>query len=311
MSARTIKNPATVSGQGNLASDSLTLSNAVNCVLTSNATGNLLANGVPVGGGGGGAVDAVLAGDGISVATVGGDATVTNTGVLSIVAGTNITTSEAAGVVTINSTGGGGGGVVDSLIAGDGISVSGTTDVTVSNTGVLSIVAGDNITTSEAAGVVTINGAAGGGIVDSLIAGDGISVSGTTDVTVSNTGVLSIVAGTNITTSEAAGVVTINSAVNNNIGALRFFYTFPAGTTPQQIFNINNLSIPNFIGKGNSVYIMGCNGGGSDGPFFYTANFNQIVGTDTQLQISIKYIGTEAMTAQQFSVNFSVIAYNI
>jgi hypothetical protein len=39
MSARTIKNPATVSGQGNLASDSLTLSNTVNCVLTSNSAG--------------------------------------------------------------------------------------------------------------------------------------------------------------------------------------------------------------------------------------------------------------------------------
>lgn len=106
MSARTIKNPATVSGQGNLASDSLTLSNTVNCVLTSNATGDLLANGVPVGGGGSSGVDAVLGGDGISVVTAGGDATVTNDGVLELTAGANITITGTKNNYTIASSGG-------------------------------------------------------------------------------------------------------------------------------------------------------------------------------------------------------------
>lgn len=104
MSARTIKNPATVSGQGNLASDSLTLSNTVNCVLTSNATGDLLANGVPVGGGGSG-VDSITAGDGISVSG-SSDVQISNTGVLALTAGSNITITGTNDNLTINSTGG-------------------------------------------------------------------------------------------------------------------------------------------------------------------------------------------------------------
>jgi hypothetical protein len=48
-----------------LATTSITLPN--DCVLTSNASGGLLVNGEPVGGGGGGAVNSVIAGDGIIV----------------------------------------------------------------------------------------------------------------------------------------------------------------------------------------------------------------------------------------------------
>lgn len=68
MSARTIKNPATISGKGVLSSQTVRLTNGVNyCALDSNSSGELLVNGVPVGGGGGGGVSSVTGGDGIIV----------------------------------------------------------------------------------------------------------------------------------------------------------------------------------------------------------------------------------------------------
>lgn len=160
MSARTIKNPATVSGQGTLSSQTIRITNGNNyCALDSNSTGDLLVNGVPVGGGGGGAVDAVLAGDGMSVVTVEGDATVTNEGVLELTAGANVTITGTKDNYTINSSASG--GAVDSVIAGAGISVSGTTDVTVSNTGVLALTAGSNISITGTNDNLTINTNAG------------------------------------------------------------------------------------------------------------------------------------------------------
>lgn len=48
MSARTIKNPATVSGKGELSSESVVLTNDVDCVLSSSDAGDLLVNGEPL-----------------------------------------------------------------------------------------------------------------------------------------------------------------------------------------------------------------------------------------------------------------------
>ena len=116
------------------------------------------------------------------------------------------------------------------VLAGTGISVSGTTAFTVSNTGVTSL-AGSGVSVSAATGAVTVTAptvTGGTGIsvsgsgttsltvsatgVQSLTAGTGISVSGTTTPTVTNSGVTSIVAGTNVTVSGATGAVTINAS---------------------------------------------------------------------------------------------------
>jgi hypothetical protein len=280
MSARTIKNPTTISGQGILSSQSVRLTNGVNyCALNSNSSGELLINGQPISGGG--AIDAVLAGDGISVSGTT-DVTVSNTGVLSIVAGDGVSVSTVGG------------------------------DSTVSNTGVLSIVAGDNITTSEAAGVVTINGAAGGGIVDSLIAGDGISVSGTTDVTVSNTGVLSIVAGSNITTSEAAGVVTINATVNNNIGGIRGTFTINDGIASGTELN-TQVTILNFVGSETTAYVSSVNylNGFDCTPFTIISEFFSTDNTNTVITVNLQYIEPSTYSGTTFELPFSVIALNI
>jgi hypothetical protein len=155
MSARTIKSPATVSGQGNLASESLTLSNTVNCILTSNPAGDLLVGGVPVGGGGG-AVDSVVGSTGIDATTLDGVVTISNTGLLSATGSTGIVATTLDGVVTIANTG------LLSATGSTGIDAT-TLDgvVTIANTGVLAITGGTNVTISGTNDNITINSTGG------------------------------------------------------------------------------------------------------------------------------------------------------
>lgn len=134
------------------------------------------------------------------------------------------------------------------VLAGTGISVSGTTAFTVSNTGVTSL-AGSGVSVSAATGAVTVTAptvTGGTGIsvsgsgttsltvsatgVQSLTAGTGISVSGTTTPTVTNSGVTSIVAGTNVTVSGATGAVTVNAPGFATPGSSAIGDTATAGT---------------------------------------------------------------------------------
>ena len=83
--------------------------------------------------------------------------------------------------------------VVNSNIAGTGISVSGATgSVTITNTGVTSLVAGSNITLTSTLGAFTINSSGGAGGVTSLAYTTGINGSASNGaITLSNTGVTS------------------------------------------------------------------------------------------------------------------------
>lgn len=146
------------------------------------------------------------AGSGLGVGISAGDNgafTVSNTGVLSNVAGSGISVSGATGNVTIANTG------VLSTTAGSGIGVSGANgNVTISNNGLLSAAAGNGVSVATTAGnaVITNTG------VLSNAAGSGISVSGPTgNVTIANTGVLSTIAGSGIGVSGANGNVTISN----------------------------------------------------------------------------------------------------
>ena len=183
-------------------------------------------------GGGGGSVNDVLGGTGITVTDdSSGDYTVTNDGVLQLTAGTNITITGTKTNYTINSTGGGS-GAVSSIIAGTGITISpdpGVGDVTITSDvnpadyytasqadGLFQTLTdmANYSTTAEADGLYqTLTDMANysttaqadglyapinSGVI-SLTAGDGISVSATTGpITVGNTGVVALTAGTGI-----------------------------------------------------------------------------------------------------------------
>ena len=177
--------------------------------------------------------------------------------VTQIIAGTNITIDQPNGNVTINAPGGGpGGGVLTiaglegtvtlsspddsininvdgqdigltsnglvSATAGDGIGITGTTDITISNSGVLSVSDG---TRAASTGAIVLSGSGGVSVVDTdgtfaitntgvteLTGGDGIGLDVQTgSVTVSNLGLLSASPGAGIGVSTTTGVATISN----------------------------------------------------------------------------------------------------
>ena len=199
--------------------------------LVSDGAGNLTFTAV-----GAGSVTSVgiTPGTGISVSgspiTTSGSMTVTNTGVTSLVAGSNIAISGGTGAVTISSTDQFT-GTVTSVATSSGTFVS-VTGGTITTTGTISsdlsatgtpgatnFLRGDNTwaTPSGAYTSWTLAGDSGSpqavtdGNTATFTAGSGISTSaGATDtLTITNTGVTSNVAGSGISVSGATGAVTI------------------------------------------------------------------------------------------------------
>tara|TARA_B100000900_G_scaffold106829_1_gene88727 strand:+ start:61255 stop:64611 length:3357 start_codon:yes stop_codon:yes gene_type:complete len=101
----------------------------------------------------------------VKVALVGAaDATLAADETLTLIGGTNVTLSENAGAVTINATGGGGGGTTQNLF--ETIAVSGQSNVVAdSATDTLTLVAGSNmtITTNAVGDSITFASSGGGG----------------------------------------------------------------------------------------------------------------------------------------------------
>lgn len=183
------------------------------------------------------AVLSVAAGNGISVGTVTGTATVTNDGVLSVSDGTTVSTgavvlSGSSGVSVLNTAGtfaitNSG---VTQLTGSDGIGLSAQTgSVTVSNLGLLSASAGAGIGAVTSSGVLTIDNKGVRTLADLsgavlLSAGSGISVAtntGTNTITIANTGISSLTAGT------AIGVT--GSTITNN--GVQSFYDLSGAIT--------------------------------------------------------------------------------
>jgi hypothetical protein len=173
-------------------------------------------------------------GIGISTSPSTGTATFTNTGIIDIVAGTNIVISKVNGIVTISSTGGGGGGgggtvtsvglepvsnsrlvvtnspVVSSGVIGIDLASSGATAGTYNN---------PNMTVDRYGRVTSISNGASYGTVTSigLTGGQGIQINGgpitsSGSILVTNTGVTKINAGSGMSVDSGTGEVTVSLA---------------------------------------------------------------------------------------------------
>jgi len=180
-------------------------------------------------------VVSVAAGTGISVTTASGEATVDNDGVLSISDGTHepstgaialsagdgLTIVDTAGTFAITNTG------VTQLTGGDGIGIDTSTgSVTVSNLGIVSAAADPGIGVSTTAGVLTISNKGVRTLADLsgaiiLTGGTGVGVVTSTET---NTITLSNTGITSVAAGTAIGVSTVSGvATITNRGVQTFF----------------------------------------------------------------------------------------
>jgi hypothetical protein len=186
----------------------------------------------------------------------------------------------------------GGGGGVSSVSAGTGIGVTGSGAVTIENNGVLSITDGlaasvGIITMSGGTGVEVLNGPPSGtftfnntGVVSlelltgsvGLVAGSGITIvtdppPGANNITIGNTGVLSIVPGANITASGTSTATIGYVATPPSVQAAGTTALLPASVNT--IFILTSGATQNFttaglgVGDGGKVWYVK-NGSGSD-----------------------------------------------
>ena len=171
-------------------------------------------------------------GSGIGVTTGTSAVTITNTGVTNVIAGTNIVVSQANGNVTISATSGGsGGGTVTSVglqaadsarltvTGGPAIVSSGIFYIDLATSGAISgTYTNPNVTVDPYGRVTAITNGSIAGTVTSvgLTPGTGVQVSGgpitnNGNITVTNTGVVRINAGSGIAVSSGNGNVTISA----------------------------------------------------------------------------------------------------
>lgn len=209
------------------------------------------------------------AGNGISVATnsTTGTVTVTNTGVLGITAGTGVTVTNLNGNYTISSTGGGGGGggsVTSIGISTSTLAVSGSPVVSSGNitlnlpviTGVAGSYTYPSVTVDAYGRITAIANAASVGTVTSvgITPGSGIQVTGspvTTSgtMTIVNTGVTRLNAGTGISLSSSNGNVTISTTTTGGTVTSVALTSSSLNVTGSPIINagIINVELPSSI----------------------------------------------------------------
>jgi hypothetical protein len=218
-------------------------------------------------------------GAGIAITNGSGTILITNTGVLSNIAGSGIGVSSATGNVTVSNTG------VLSAIAGSGISVSNPTgDVTFANTGVLSFSGGSTglLPSTATTGVVSLSGTLGvgyGGTGQTTYTNGQLLIGNTTGNTLTKT---TLTAGAGVTISNGAGSITINStglggtvtsvsvvSANGLAGTVATSTTTPAITLSTTITGIL---------KGNGTAISAATAGTDylvpSAPVTYTADFS-------------------------------------
>ena len=270
-------------------------------------------------------ITSIVAGQGLVISnTQPNSYSITNTGVISLVAGRNVTittltgTPGSNGTLVINSTGtgGNGGGTVDSvgvtsstlLVNNSPITTSGNIDVELLPiTGVAGSYRSANITVDGYGRIITVaNGVSSGTVTSVGVAGgNGIAVGGspvTTSgvITVTNTGVTSIVAGSGITINQSNGAVTINSTGGGNGGS---------GTVTRVSVVSNTLTVTGSpIVSSGTIDIELPDNLTANVLTANTANIGNIVGNQLQINAANTNVGITLSTAGSTANNYGIVS---
>jgi len=262
-------------------------------------------------------ITSLSAGNGITVSnTTSSSYLVTNSGVISLTAGNNIIITAVGGspssngalVISSTSTANGSGTVSSIGVTSNSITVS-NSPITTSGNIVLELVTipdvdgsyqNANITVDQFGRIISAVSGVSSGTVTSIsaIAGNGISVSGspiTTSgtLTINNTGVTSIVAGSGISISQATGAVTITNTGGGSGG----------GTVTRVGVISNSLSVSGspIVSSGNITVELPAN------VVLNTLTANSIIGNQVQINAANSNVGIQLTTSTNNATQTGIV----
>jgi hypothetical protein len=178
-------------------------------------------------------INSISAGSGISSSTTNGVATISNTGVLELTAGTNITITGTKNNYTINASGG----------------TSGVSSLN-SATGALTLAGGSGIGVLTAGETITVSNTG----VLSATAGTGISLGGSAfEPVINNTGILAVSVGTGLATT--GGTSPTISIADTSVSAGTYTYPSITVNAQGQITTASSLSAVSEVGAGDGISV--------------------------------------------------------
>lgn len=206
-----------------------------------------------------------------------------STGTITFAAGAGLAISTGAGSILYSTTG--------SAVTGFAISSSTAGGVTQGTTtaasGLIQLVAGNNITLSSSAGAITVVGGAGAAAGTQTISAAGTSVTGTAIS-------LAIAAGNNVTLSTATAAGSMTITIGDLPSKISFWQNNPLGNAGQPVITYSGAITSNFL---SSMFLQRISIGAA------------MTLTEVDLAMGITFPGTASAGAGTLSQSFQLFSF--